>query len=70
MGAYLSGHVGKGREDQAVIAYFGDGVMAIDCGANVGVHTLEWSRLMYGWGEVIAFEAQENELLSPFSATI
>src|SRR5271170_8267869 len=21
--------------------YFGDGVMAIDCGANIGVHTLE-----------------------------
>jgi 2-oxoisovalerate dehydrogenase E1 component alpha subunit len=28
MGAYLSGHVGKGAEDQAVIAYFGDGAMS------------------------------------------
>ena len=22
---------------------FGDGVMAIDCGANIGVHTIEWA---------------------------
>ena len=39
---------------------FGDGVVAIDCGANVGVHTIEWARLMFGWGEVISFEAQEK----------
>jgi FkbM family methyltransferase len=39
--------------------YFGSGVMAIDGGANVGVHTLEWARHMYGWGRVLAFEAQE-----------
>jgi len=40
--------------------YFGDGVVAIDCGANIGVHTIEWARAMYGWGEVLAFEAQEK----------
>lgn len=39
---------------------YGDGVIAIDCGANIGVHTIEWARLMHGWGEVIAFEAQER----------
>ena len=39
---------------------FGDGVFAIDCGANIGVHTIEWAQLMYGWGEVISFEAQER----------
>jgi len=39
---------------------FGNGVVAIDCGANVGVHTIEWSQAMHGWGEVIAFEAQER----------
>lgn len=39
---------------------FGDGVFAIDCGANIGVHTIEWAKLMYGWGEVISFEAQER----------
>lgn len=39
---------------------FGDGVVAIDCGANIGVHTIEWARFMFGWGEVIAFEAQER----------
>ncbi|MGC2659419.1 MAG: FkbM family methyltransferase [Bryobacteraceae bacterium] len=39
---------------------FGNNVMAIDCGANIGVHTVEWARHMYGWGEVLAIEAQER----------
>jgi FkbM family methyltransferase len=38
----------------------GDGVVALDCGANIGVHTIEWANLMTGWGEVHAFEAQEK----------
>ena len=40
--------------------YFGPGVVAIDCGANIGVHTIEWARLMQTWGEVLAIEAQER----------
>jgi FkbM family methyltransferase len=40
--------------------HFGDGVVAIDCGANIGVHTLEWARSMTGWGSVVAIEAQER----------
>jgi FkbM family methyltransferase len=40
--------------------YFGPGVMAIDCGANIGVHTVEWAKRMNGWGQVIAIEAQER----------
>ncbi len=40
--------------------YFGDGVVALDCGANIGVHTIEWAKHMHGWGEVIAVEAQER----------
>jgi FkbM family methyltransferase len=40
--------------------HFGDDVVAIDCGANIGVHTLEWARSMTGWGSVIAIEAQER----------
>jgi FkbM family methyltransferase len=40
--------------------YFGDGVVALDCGANIGVHTIEWARRMHGWGAVIAIEAQER----------
>lgn len=40
--------------------YYGDGVIAIDCGANYGVHTLEWARLMHNWGHVFSFEAQEK----------
>jgi FkbM family methyltransferase len=40
--------------------YFGDGVVALDCGANIGVHTVECGRAMHGWGEVIAFEPQEK----------
>lgn len=38
---------------------FGDGVVAVDCGANIGVHTIEWAKHMFGWGEVQSFEAQE-----------
>lgn len=41
-------------------ANFGAGVVALDCGANIGVHTVEWARLMCQWGRVIAFEAQEK----------
>jgi FkbM family methyltransferase len=40
-------------------AHFGGGVVAIDGGANIGVHAVEWARHMHGWGRVIAFEAQE-----------
>ena len=40
--------------------FFGDGVVAVDCGANIGVHTVEWAKLMHGWGRVIAIEAQER----------
>lgn len=40
--------------------HFGDGVVALDCGANIGVHTVEWARFLHGWGSVIAFEAQER----------
>ena len=40
--------------------HFGDGVVALDGGANIGVHTCEWSRLMRGWGTVLAVEAQER----------
>jgi len=40
--------------------HFGPGVVALDCGANIGVHTIEWARHMTGWGEVTAFEAQER----------
>lgn len=41
-------------------ASFPGQVIALDCGANVGVHTLEWARHMHGWGNVIAIEAQER----------
>ncbi|MCA3261962.1 MAG: FkbM family methyltransferase [Telmatospirillum sp.] len=40
--------------------YFGAGVVALDCGANIGVHTIEWAKHMHGWGTVTAFEAQEK----------
>lgn len=38
----------------------GPGVVALDCGANIGIYTLEWARMMTGWGSVIAFEPQER----------
>lgn len=40
--------------------FHGDGAVAIDCGANIGVHTIEWATSMTGWGSVIAIEAQER----------
>ena len=40
--------------------HYGDGVLAIDCGANIGVHTIEWAKAMTGWGSVLAIEAQER----------
>jgi len=40
--------------------HYGDGVVAIDCGANIGVHTIEWATIMTGWGSVISIEAQER----------
>jgi FkbM family methyltransferase len=39
---------------------FGDGVVGIDCGANIGVHTVEWARQMRAWGRVVGIEAQER----------
>src|SRR3974390_2771448 len=39
--------------------HHGDGVIAIDCGANIGVHSIEWAKLMTGWGSVLSIEAQE-----------
>ena len=39
---------------------YGTGVVALDCGANIGAHTIEWAQFMHGWGEVLAFEAQER----------
>jgi FkbM family methyltransferase len=41
-------------------AIYGDGVVAVDCGANIGTHTVSWARQMTGWGSVIAIEAQER----------
>lgn len=33
-------------------------VVALDCGANIGVHTIEMAKVMTGWGRVIAIEPQ------------
>jgi FkbM family methyltransferase len=40
--------------------HYGEGVVAIDCGANIGVHTIEWATAMTGWGSVLSIEAQER----------
>ncbi len=40
--------------------HFGDGVKVLDCGANIGTHTIPWARHMTGWGDVTAIEAQER----------
>ena len=38
--------------------YYGDGMVVVDCGANIGILSIEWARFMTGWGRVISFEAQ------------
>jgi FkbM family methyltransferase len=35
-------------------------LVAIDGGANLGIHTVAWAKAMHNWGEVIAFEPQER----------
>lgn len=40
--------------------HYGNGTVAVDCGANVGTHTIEWAKHMTDWGTVIAIEAQER----------
>jgi FkbM family methyltransferase len=40
--------------------HFGDEVVVLDVGANVGAHTVRWARGLAGWGRVIAVEAQEH----------
>jgi FkbM family methyltransferase len=38
----------------------GNGVVAIDGRANIGVHTVEFATTMAEWGQVISFEPQER----------
>jgi FkbM family methyltransferase len=38
----------------------GEGVLALDCGANIGVLSIEWARFMQNWGSVLCFEPQEK----------
>lgn len=40
--------------------YHGDGVVVLDGGANIGVHSVEFAKFLKGWGGVIAVEAQER----------
>ncbi len=40
--------------------YCGDGVIAVDCGANIGVHSISWARRTTNWAEIYAIEAQER----------
>ncbi|HEG2580765.1 TPA: FkbM family methyltransferase [Campylobacter lari] len=35
-------------------------LIILDCGANIGAHTIKWAKELTGWGEIIAFEAQER----------
>lgn len=40
--------------------HHGDGVMAVDCGANIGTVTVSMASACTDWGRVLAFEAQER----------
>jgi len=39
--------------------HYGEGVIFIDCGANIGTHTISVAKHIYGWGNVISIEAQK-----------
>jgi FkbM family methyltransferase len=39
--------------------FFGGGVVGLDVGANIGVHTIQWAHHMTGWGSVQGFEPQQ-----------
>lgn len=39
---------------------FDDGGVALDCGANIGVPTVEWAKAVHSWGRVLAIEARER----------
>jgi FkbM family methyltransferase len=68
VGEMLLQHASRDQREIDIIAallnlrreYFGAGVVAIDCGANIGIHTVSLARQMTGWGDVVAFEAQER----------
>ncbi len=40
--------------------HYGNDVVAVDCGSNIGTHTVEWAKHMTEWGSVLAIEAQER----------
>jgi len=40
--------------------HFGERVMMLDCGANIGTHTVSLANHMTSWGNVAAFECQER----------
>ncbi|MGH9417592.1 MAG: FkbM family methyltransferase [Terriglobales bacterium] len=59
--SYDSQEVGVGLAMLDLARNFrGAGVVAVDCGANLGVMAVEWARAMTGWGRLLAFEAQER----------
>lgn len=51
----ITGGLLQARRDE-----HGPGVLALDIGANIGVYSVEWGRLMTGWGSILAFEPQER----------
>ena len=40
--------------------HHGDGVMTVDCGANIGTVTVSMANACSGWGLVLSFEPQER----------
>jgi FkbM family methyltransferase len=40
--------------------YRGDGVVVLDCGANIGIFSVEIAKYIAGWGQLLALEPQER----------
>jgi len=49
--------------------YFGDGVVAIDCGANIGTHTVDWARQMTGWASIMPLLATSRSTIASIPAS-
>lgn len=54
LGTFIRGVIANRRVE------YGDGVVVLDVGANIGAFTVSWAKFMEGWGAVIAVEPQER----------
>lgn len=60
-GSYDAGEIGFLKHIlNALVSDRGSDITVLDCGANIGVHTLEFAKFLSGNGSVISIEAQRQ----------